>query len=269
MPQSPFNQTSGTAIRFDAAATIRPQTAARQSAGVLIRVPMLQAGLNLPADSGTGAKTVENQPGSISVAQSSSTLDRRAPARRQSESLQHDAALQLRIDAAHLEAPSPHWAPDWLKQRAKLSGLLERKSLLAIGLIMAALVTATVLLASRPQPAISQQMKRQPDARATTLRSSPAPTIIRASDVRLPPAPPPIDVQQSAAPPLNWNAPAAANLPASLGDAASRAGIERPISLARREVPPAASRTDLQPAGRPGVAEFFGGIKGPSSAVSQ
>jgi hypothetical protein len=134
---------------------------------------------------------------------------------------------------------------------------------------MAALATATALLASRPQPVVSQQTKRQPDARAATFPSSPAPATLRAGEARLPPVPPPTDVRQSEAPPLNWNAPAAANLPASLGDGASRAAIERPISLARRDGPPAATRTDLQPAGRPGVAEFFGGIKGPSSPVSQ
>jgi hypothetical protein len=232
---------------------------------------MLQPGSTLPAESKPGARTtVDNQLGSISIGHPSSTFDRRAPGPRKSEIVQqHDSVQPLRIDAAHREAPSPHWASDWLKQRVTLGGLLERKSLLAIGLIMAALVTATVLLASRPQPVVSQQTKRQPDTRAVTFPNSSAPTIIRAGDARLPPAPPPIDVQQFAAPPPNWNTPAAANLPASLSDTASRTAIERPINLARRERLPAATRTDLQPAGRAGVAEFFGGIKGPSSPVSQ
>jgi len=273
MPQSPSNETAATTIRFDAATATRPQGAARQSARVLIRVPVLQPGSSLPTESKLAAKTtVEEQPGSTNIAHHSSTRDRAGRGSRQSESLlQHNSAQQLRIDAAHLEAPSPHSPPNWLKQRANLlGGLLERKSLLAIGLVMAALVTVTLLLASQAHTAGSQRTKRQGDVQAkVTIPSSSAPTIIRASDARLPPAPPPPELHQSGAPPLNWNTPAAANLPASLSDTAGRAAIERPMSVTRREPPAAPTRTDLQPASRPGVAAFSGSIERPTVPTSQ
>jgi len=273
MPQSPPSQTTGTAIRFDAAATTKAQSAARQSARVLIRVPALQSSWSLPVDPElTAETTVKDQPGSVSIAHRPSTRDRAARGSRQSESLQqHNAVQQLRIDAAHLEAPSPHAAPTWLKQRANLlGGLLQRKSLLAIGLIVAALVTVTLLLASRTHPVSSQSTKRQPDTQVKiTTPGSSAPTIIRASDAHLPPAPPPPELQQSGAPPPTWNTPAAANLPASVSDSAGRAAIERPISVAHREPPPAPTRTDLQPASRSGVAAFSGSIERPSPPISQ
>jgi hypothetical protein len=274
MPQSTSNQTSSTAIRFDAAATTRPsQAAARQSARVLIRVPALQSGLSSPTEPelGAGTDTTIREPGSVSIARDSSARDRTARGSRQSKSLQKHNSVQLRIDAAHLEAPSPHSAPNWLKQRANLlGGLLQRKSLLAIGLVMAALVTVTLLLASRPQSVGSKRAKRQPDSQAkVTTPSSSAPTIIHASDAHLPHAPPPPELQQSWAPPPTWNTPAAANLPATLGDTTGRAAIERPISVARREPPAAPARTDLRPASRSGAAAFSGSIERPSPPVSQ
>jgi hypothetical protein len=273
MPQSPTSQTTGTAIRFDAAATTKPPATARQSARVLIRVPALQSGLSLPIEPELAVETtVKDHPGSVGSAHRPSARDRAARRSQESDSLQQRNSIQrLRIDAAHLEAPSPHSAPNWLKQRANLfGGLLQRKSLLAFGLIMAALVTATLLLASRSNPVGSQTTKRQPDAQAkVTIPSSSAPTIIRAVDTRLPPAPPPPELQQSGAPPSNWNTPAAANLPASLNDTAGRAAIERPISLARRELPPAPTRTDLQPASRSGAPAFSGSIERPLPPISQ
>src|SRR5262245_53105282 len=107
MPQSPSSQTTGTAIRFDAATTTRPQAAARQSARVLIRVPALQPSSSLPGKPEQAATmTAERQSGSISIADRSLTRDRAARGSRQSESLQpRDSVQQLRIDAAHLDAP--------------------------------------------------------------------------------------------------------------------------------------------------------------------
>lgn len=274
MPQSPSNLTVGTAIRFDAATTAKPQAVARQSTRVLICVPYLRPRSSSPAEVAVSDTTAAERPGSTSFAQRSSSFDLAAAhASRGSEILQLPGpAQQLRIDAAHREAPPPHSvALTWLEKRTDLlGGLLERKSLLAIGLIVAAVATAALLLTSRSHP-FSHDAKHQSDAQArVTAPGSSAPNIIRAEGAHLRPAPPPTELEQSVIPSQDWNIPAAANLPASLSASASQAAIPRPISLARREPSPAPTSTDLRPAGgRSGAAAFAGGIERPLPPTSK
>ena len=252
MTQSTSNPSSDAAYRFDVAASRTSPNRTTQSTRVLIRVP------HLPASS-------HPHPGDSAAA---ATADSEMTATEHQGST--SAAQRFRIDGAHSDKPSPHTAAlAWLENRTDLLGrLLDRKSLLAIGVVTAALATAALQLTSRSHPAASQTTRHQPDAQVTS-RINSAPTIVRASDAP-PPTTAPAAISEQSAPPPNWNIPAAANLPASINDSASHAGSVRPIELARREPPPAPTTTDLQPAsGQRGVATFAGVIDKPPSPPSQ
>jgi len=232
---------------------------------VLIRVPYLPTDSTLPlrhtasvlppGAASANETTTAARPGSTSF-ELLSTDDRTTDRRR-------GAAQHLRLDAAHGETPSPHSAPlTWLGNRTNLlGGLLERRSLLAIGLIVAAVVTAALLVTSRSQPAVSHAA-HQPDGHAKEPNLAAGKKDVSTTNIipdSLPPVPPTAP-EQSSSPPTYWNVPAAANLPASISDSAARTAA-RPIELARREMAPSPIVTDLQPAaGQSGVATFSGVI---------
>jgi hypothetical protein len=153
---------------------------------------------------------------------------------------------QYRLDAAHLETAGPHSAADaW--QRGFLSNLLQMRSLVAVALIVAGVVGAAIVLRNRTQ---HHALRPDGDPAANASQTDPkgtAPFPKAATGATGQPMKqglagnqPPVSAAANAAAnsagadmrsanpatPNRWNAPAGANLPASVAPIS----IEQPSS---------------------------------------
>jgi len=230
--------------RFDPSSAQPDQSdEARRSTRILIRVPSLAP--TAPAAAPRPLPRAIDSPAALSLTPPS---------------------IQLRIDRAHSDTPAPHAPlPHWLKGRSNLiATLLQRRTLLALGLIAAA-AAGTLIFAGRsqsnrtlPETHRATPAAGQNDQRNRASAAIAKPTILRAQEV--------LDSPMS--PAANWNVPAAANLPASLNDSAK--WTDKPSAeLARRDPPPSATTTDRRyPTSQP-VAAFEGKIDKPPTPSSR
>jgi hypothetical protein len=139
-------------------------TGAQLSTRVLIRVPLVPVSAATPVVRGAAAigsasalppspvMTVQKQLGSVAPAPTSQPLDRTYSEEKTSSQLQASLAkTHVRIDAAHFESSGPHSAaPAGLGQANHwLSGILERRSLLALALIAGAAIGVALMLHNR------------------------------------------------------------------------------------------------------------------------
>ena len=139
--------------RTDPAGSSATASRAEQSTRVLIRVPLVSIG-KTPAPPSN--KTPGKAPGSTPAERPAAPPS----AGRESAALQQESTLvsrppntrsELRIDVAHADASGPHSAaPAWLEVRGGwLAGILQRKSLLTIGLLVTVGVLAALLSSHR------------------------------------------------------------------------------------------------------------------------
>jgi hypothetical protein len=196
---------------------------------------------------------------------------------------------QYRLDAAHFETAGPHSAADaWQRGGSLLGSLLQLRSLLAAALIIAGVISAAIVLHNRTQhhalrpdgdpAANASQMDPKgaaPFPKAATGATGNAANQGLAGNqgpISAAANPAAVDARTgNPAAPSRWNAPAGANLPASVAPISveqststpSMPNINQDPFYSAQRVDPPAGAVDYRFSGPMGTAAFEGNINNP------